>query len=214
MKVKMLLMMMVMMVNGLLCSEPHIEEDGLPVFEVRKLKIVKVYSARFASGHIYRSYVVKWDDSEVVIQEVDNDYISQPPLKKGDVIPVAMSEIDFEVNGNLTRKIVFQYTKSLEEDDITEKEEKHQTFGIESKLDQSEKLKIQKIYKIKSETGAGFLAYAVKWKGKDVVVHVDDTSSSRKKIGDDVKVLVTHLYLKQNKELFKYVEFHYLEERG
>ena len=84
---------------ALLCSPAYSEKPAkrVPSGDMQmdtkqyEANIIKVYSVKLESGSIYNSYVVKWNDSEVVVPDV----FGGETKKVGDKITFMVQEIEF-----------------------------------------------------------------------------------------------------------------------
>lgn len=74
-------------------------------YETLSGKVVKVYSANSESGARYRAYVVKWEGTEVVVQ----DMLGSSDKKKGDAITFVVQETEVGHGKDNVKALTFMF---------------------------------------------------------------------------------------------------------
>lgn len=84
---------------------PNMKTEG----HFLKTKILKIYSASSPTGATYVGYVIKWQGSEVVVNNLLGANTSEKPLKVGDTINVMAQEIEMKLDGEKVHIVQFMF---------------------------------------------------------------------------------------------------------
>lgn len=79
-------------------------------------KILKVYRARAKSGASFCAYVVKWNDSEIVVNDtLASGAKGHQPLKVGDLISVVIQDVEMDVAGEKMHILQFMFLGAVQD---------------------------------------------------------------------------------------------------
>mgnify|MGYP006999717697 FL=1 len=84
-------------------------------------QVIKIYSAKSPSGAEYCSYVIKWNNSEVVVANMFSSDKESKDIKVDDTIQVMAHEIEMSISGEKMHILQFMFLGAVDDKGAEEK---------------------------------------------------------------------------------------------